>query len=290
MLAASQGWGKTMMIQMIALREQMFERGRRTLIIVPDKNVGNQYESKRLWVPERDWVGAVYFLMVAASAFVSLWLVAPTLLLGLLVWRRYAAHPLPVVNLCGDDSSQTIIQVKEFFLDGDGTMVCCMASASRAWGDLMTSEMGADALSKAVKDISVWFDECQFAKGGERRDRNKLGDLIHAMVRGHGSVKVGLVSATPFRADGVIVHPDDAARFEKGTYRCPFDRHLAENMLSTEYMEFDWCAYDGVGGWQDDLAEYVRNKGKRMLIYIPGVNTVASGGKFEDYDMADAAI
>jgi len=292
MLVASPGWGKTMMILMIALREQMFEKDRRILIIAPFKDIVSAYHSKKLWVPDRDWVGAVYFLTVAASAFLSLWLVLPILLLGLPVWRRYATHMLEIENLCNDDSSQTVSRAKEFLL-GDSdikTMSCCGASASRAWREL-ESEYDADTLRRLVRNISVWFDECQFARGGDE-NRNRLGDLLHAIVRGHESARPGLASATPIRRTGVIVHDDDIPKFERGTWRCPFDRHFAENMLRTEHMVFDYCAYEGVGGWQDDLTEYVWDKGKRMVVYIPFPHpgSLTSGGKISDYNMAESAI
>ena len=287
------GSGKTLLIQTIAMTEMVFEAGRRTLIAVPQMNIGRGFKARRVWLPRREWTVPVFlaaFVVCAALLFWHRWcLLAPPLLW--LLWRRLATRFWEAENLCDGDSDDRVARVEAFIRGGRGTMVCCHASLARAW-----RRVGS---AGRVRDMSLWIDEAHYVKAGG--ERNGVGEMVHMLVRGDESVRIGLATATPCRGDRRdIVHPDDADEFV--VYDGPFDRHFEENMPSVESVEFDYVPYSPTAGWAGELVEWIRRRGpkesRRSLIYVPHPGSILSSpdspdgtpGKIVDLKTVLAAV
>ena len=284
------GSGKTLLIQIIAMTEMLFE-GRRTLIAVPQMNIGRGFKARRVWLPRREWTAPAFLAAIAACAGMSFWhWWCPLASLPLwFLWRRLATRPWAAENLCDGDSDDRVARVEAFIRGGRGNMVCCHASLARAWRRVGSAE--------GIEGLSLWIDEAHYVKAGG--ERNGVGEMVHALVRGDESVRVGLATATPCRGDRRdIVHPDDAGKFV--VYDCPFDRHFEENMPSVELVELDWIPYSPAAGWDDAVAEWLSGMGQaasRTLFYIPHPTSLLSSpdspgkpGKITDLERILAAI
>ena len=300
LLTAPQGCGKTLLTKTIALEETLFD-GVRVLIAVPQRNIGVQYGGsggERLWLPCRAWTGPAFAWAAAATVAATIasaccWggesLFGSTAVLPLWwLWRRMATRPWTAVNKC-EDTDRTVDEVEAFILGGEGVMVCCTASLARAW-----SRIG-DA--SAVRGLSLWVDESHYVKAGdEQTERNRVGDMVHALIRSGGPLRESLVTATPFRGDGDdMVHRDDAPSFTK--FECPWDRHFKENMPSVEHVNFFYLWYSTDEERDEKLAEYLGNVGNRSLVYIPHPASMLSSRsrdgrpkKIVDRDRVMAAI
>ena len=283
------GSGKTLLIQIIAMTEMLSE-GRRTLIAVPQRNIGRGFRARRVWLPRRGWTVPAFLAAAAACVGLSLWhwwclLVLPPLWL---LWRRLATRRWAAVNKC-ESTRNSVNEVEAFIRGGRGIMVCCHAFLARAWRRVGNAE--------DIEGLSLWIDEAHYVKAGE--ERNGVGEMVHALVRGDESVRVGLATATPCRGDRRdIVHPDDAGDFV--SYDGPFDRHFEENMPSVESVKFDYVPYSPAAGWDGALTEWLSGRGqtaRRTLFYIPHPISALSSpdssgkpGKIADLERVLAAI
>jgi len=144
---------------------------------------------------------------------------------------------------------------------------------------------------KKFRNVRIVIDEAHHLSHRESEfddQHNQIGAVVSRAMRvPSANIRIGLCSATPFRADGQglvsATHLEKIARFE-----FPFDEFL-QSLKYLSSFKYDFATYSD--DYRGALKELLKDRVGRSIIYIPGVNSNHQiGTKYDDRDAVYASI